>query len=205
MATLLTNNQKLYKSLLWAEKPYVVVAAGAAGTAKTKGAVDVGVQKLKLGLVKKLIITRPAVTLNEDHGFIPGSVGQMPIFDHLENHFNKAEIQNLVKSGCIEASPLACMRGMTFEDSWIILDEAQFSTVSQMLMMMTRIGAGSKLVITGDPDQHDCGAIKSGLIDLMERIDAAQGLDSIQMVKFGVSEVVRHPVVMDVLALYEKV
>jgi len=176
-----TPHQLEYAELL--EKPVgargtpdIVVAMGPAGTSKTLGATLVGLQKLIDGEVDRLVMTRPAVCADEQLGFLPGSledkmhVWLLPIMDSLRMVMKKEEIDRLMASDSIEVCSLAHMRGRTFRKSYVIVDECQNTSPSQMLMLTTRIGEGSRFVFTGDPYQHDRGSEVSGLDDFITRL-----------------------------------
>lgn len=176
-----TPHQREYAELL--EKPVgasgtpdIVVAMGPAGTSKTLGATLVGLQKLVDGEVDRLVMTRPAVCADEQLGFLPGTledkmhVWLLPIMDSLRMVMKKEEIDRLMSSESIEVCSLAHMRGRTFRKSYVIVDECQNTSPSQMLMLTTRIGEGSRFVFTGDPYQHDRGTELSGLDDFITRL-----------------------------------
>lgn len=210
-----TPTQRHYVDLLTKEKPYIVIASGAAGSGKTLFATHVGVQKLQAGEVDRLIVTRPTVSVGpDDLGFLPGTLEKKmepwvrPVFDALLHHYPKSKIERLVNDSVVEIAPLAYMRGRNFERCWIICDEAQNMTPNQMLMMLTRIGEGSKMVITGDPQQFDSAFHRSdanGLTDLLQRLSFVEGEDKkmIETVTFNEGDVQRHPVIPYVLGLYD--
>jgi phosphate starvation-inducible PhoH-like protein len=179
-----------YISLLDAIRPSIVIATGPSGTGKTMQACKIGQRMVASGVYSKVILTRPAVTSEEEHGFIPGSI------DEKMGPWIKPSLQYLGKKTPYEICPLAYMRGLTFEKSWIIADEMQNSTESQMLMLLTRIGFGSKLIITGDPDQTD-GNYK-GLTDLLRRLKQTDDIQHVQL-----SDVKRNPVIKDILSMYD--
>ena len=162
-------NQKHYDRLLADWSRSVVLALGPAGTGKTLFAVHHAVQSFNAGDIKKIVITRPAVSVDEQHGFLPGDlVDKMmpwikPIFDIMAEYWSPQHIRWLMESELIEIAPLAYMRGRTFKDAWIIGDEMQNATPEQMKMLLTRIGDGSRIVVTGDLAQHDRGYEKNGL------------------------------------------
>lgn len=186
--------------------PPIVVATGSAGSGKTFAATSIGVAKLASGEVEKIVVARPAVSCDEDHGFVPGTLTDKllpwtkPVTDALLRYYTPAELKRLIEDEVVELCPLSHCRGRTFERSWIVLDEAQNCTRSQMLMMLTRIGADSKVIITGDAQQSDIGP-NNGLLDLLERLEATDPLD-FGIVEFGPGDVVRHPVIEKVLAAY---
>lgn len=204
------EKQRKYIELLELDRPYIVIGHGAAGSGKTKLAVEVGVEMLTSRKIERLIITRPAVAVDEEqHGFLPGTLDQkmmpwmMPIMDVLGSRFDPLQIDTMMKSRVLEIAPLAFMRGRTFENSYIICDEAQNTTDSQMLMMLTRIGNGSKLVITGDPQQHD-RIENSGLIKLLDRLHRSLSYsDNIKTIEFDETDVERHPIIPYILNLYK--
>jgi phosphate starvation-inducible protein PhoH and related proteins len=211
MKSILPRNlaQQKYIELLNRPKPYIVVASGPAGSGKTILATHSGVEKLREGVIDKLVITRPAVSVDESHGFLPGSLEEKmgpwvrPVFDVLQLHYPRAKIDKLIKDDIIEISPLAYMRGRTFEKSWIICDEAQNTTVNQLLMVLTRIGNDSKLIITGDPNQHDRGFDVNGLNDFIQRMTFFNPQPDIEHVSFSEQDVERHPVIPVILKMYK--
>ena len=185
----------------------IVFAVGPAGTGKTLISTLAGLKLLKSNKINKFVVTRPAVSVDEQHGFLPGTLVEKmapwtrPIFDLFEEYYSPEQIEFMVNDNKLEVAPLAYMRGRTFKDSWIIADEMQNATDNQMKMLLTRIGDGSKLVVTGDLDQHDRGFESNGLKCFIERL-AAQGSDRIKMVQFDKGDVERHPIVAEVLKLY---
>lgn len=207
------DRQALYLRLLEAPNPPIVVAAGPAGVAKTYLCNAVGIQKLLNGSVEKLIITRPAVSVDEQHGFLPGTLEDKmdpwlrPIYDVFYKFISPQYLQDMIRKQKIEICPLAYMRGRTFDNAWICADEMQNSTVSQMMMLLTRIGMNSKLVITGDPHQHDRGFTVNGLTDFTSRYDKhidESIYNDIQIVNFTHEDVERHPVIRRILHMYNQ-
>ena len=188
---------------------HIVFATGPAGTGKPMMAVQTGMQKLEAGEVDHLVITRPAVSVDEQHGFLPGDLKQKmepwtrPIFDFLEEYYKPKQVLQMVENKTIEISPLAYMRGRTFKKSWIIADEMQNATQEQTKMLLTRIGDGSKIVVTGDLAQHDRGFNNNGLKDFLEKFNA-KAYNTISHVQFTKKDVERHPVVADVLQIYDE-
>jgi phosphate starvation-inducible protein PhoH and related proteins len=184
----------------------IVFAVGPAGTGKTMISTLVGIQGLQNSSIDKFVVTRPAVSVDEQHGFLPGTLQEKmapwtrPIFDIFEEYYNPQQIEYMLGDNKIEIAPLAYMRGRNFHHSYIIADEMQLSTPNQMKMLMTRIGEGSKLVITGDLRQADRGS-DNGLFDFLEKIE---GMNSsrIKIVRFDEKDIERHPVVEEVLKIY---
>lgn len=199
-------HQEDYLELLADPLKHIVFATGPAGTGKTMLAVQMGIQKFDEGEVSKIVITRPAVSVDEQHGFLPGDLNKKmepwtrPIFDVLKEHYGVKEVARMVEEEEIEVSPLAYMRGRTFKNSWIVADEMQNATPEQMKMLLTRIGDNSKIVVTGDLDQHDRGFVNNGLKDFMDRQHSKYS--SIGVVHFNKQDVERHPVIIDVLSIY---
>lgn len=205
-----TINQQKYISLMNKAKPYVVIASGSAGSGKTLLATHMGLQKLQSGEVDRLIITRPIVSVDEQIGHLPGTLvmkldpWMRPFMDVFQLHYPKSKVEKLIKENVIEISPLGFMRGRTFDNSWIICDEAQNTTPNQILMVLTRIGKNSKMIITGDISQHDRGYDSNGLSDLINRLNNHDRIDEtmIGQVQFNSSDVQRHQMIPYVLDLY---
>lgn len=187
-------------------KHAITFGIGPAGTGKTFLAVMMAVQALKQGRVKRIVLTRPAVEAGESLGFLPGDLKEKvdpylrPIYDALYTIYGREHTERLLERGVIEVAPLAYMRGRTLEDAFVILDEAQNTTVAQMKMFLTRLGFGSKMIVNGDKTQIDLprGA-KSGLIDAERHL---QGIKDIDFVHFTATDVVRHPVVSAIINAY---
>lgn len=185
----------------------IVFAVGPAGTGKTLLSTLVGIQALKAGTIDRFVITRPAVSVDEQHGFLPGTLQEKmapwtrPIFDVFEHYFSPEHIEYMLNDGKLEIAPLAYMRGRNFENCYIIADEMQNATPEQMKMLLTRISSGSKLVVTGDLAQHDRGFEENGLRDFLHRLGNHQ-TTSIRIVQFDHQDIERHPVVEEVLGLY---
>ncbi|MGX7394607.1 PhoH family protein [Carnobacterium mobile] len=189
------------------KKHDIVFGIGPAGTGKTYLAVVMAIAALKKGEVKKIILTRPAVEAGENLGFLPGDLKEKvdpylrPIYDALYNLFGLEHTNRLMDRGVIEIAPLAYMRGRTLDDSFVILDEAQNTTVSQMKMFLTRLGFGSKMIVNGDVTQIDLprGAA-SGLIHAKTVLSSVKDID---FVYFDSQDVVRHPVVASIIEAYD--
>ena len=185
----------------------IVFAVGPAGTGKTLISTLAGLKLLKSNKINKFVVTRPAVSVDEQHGFLPGTLVEKmapwtrPIFDVFEEYYSPDQIEYMVNDNKLEVAPLAYMRGRTFKDSWIIADEMQNATDNQMKMLLTRIGEGSKLVVTGDLNQHDRGYEENGLKMFIDRLVRA-GSERIKLVEFEKGDVERHPIVTEVLSLY---
>jgi phosphate starvation-inducible protein PhoH and related proteins len=191
------------------KKNDLVFGIGPAGTGKTYLAVVMAVNALRNGNVNKIILTRPAVEAGESLGFLPGDLKEKvdpylrPLYDALNDILGAEHTQRLIERGTIEIAPLAYMRGRTLDDAFVILDEAQNTTHAQMKMFLTRLGFGSKMVITGDQTQIDLpkGA-KSGLVVAEEIL---QNVNGISFVFLEQSDVVRHPLVGKIIQAYEKI
>jgi phosphate starvation-inducible PhoH-like protein len=187
----------------------IVFAVGPAGTGKTMISTLAGIRALQNHTIDKFVVTRPAVSVDEQHGFLPGTLQEKmapwtrPIFDIFEEYYNPNQIEYMLGDNKIEIAPLAYMRGRTFKNSFIIADEMQNATDSQMKMLLTRIGEGSKLVVAGDLAQHDRGYESNGLKSFTERLSRL-GATRIRCVMFGDGDIERHPVVEEVLKLYDQ-
>ncbi len=199
--------QEDYIDALLDESKHIVFAMGPAGTGKTMLAAQFALKGLVDGDFEKIVITRPAVSVDEQHGFLPGTLLQkmepwvMPILDVFTEHFSPQIVQRMMMDGVIEIAPLAYMRGRTFKNAIVIADEMQNSTVSQTKMVLTRIGEGSRMIVTGDIRQHDRGYETNGLKDFVARL-RERGSDAIEIIEFSAEDVERHPVIEEVLALY---
>jgi phosphate starvation-inducible protein PhoH len=201
------RHQEEYVTLLKNSEKKIVVATGPAGTGKTLFACEHGVKNYLLGNCEKLIFTRPSVSVDEELGFLPGTLEEKmapwvrPIYDVLYNFISPKEVENLMEEKIIEIAPLGYMRGRTFKNSWIIADEMQNSTVSQMKMLLTRLGENSRLVITGDLDQHDRMNEINGLEDFLNKFRGKRS-SSITSYEFQRSDIQREEVVREVLDIY---
>lgn len=185
----------------------MVFAVGPAGTGKTLLAVLRAIKALRENEVTKIVLTRPAVSVDEKHGFLPGDLNAKmepwvrPIFDVFEEYYGLQETKRMLDDGVIEIAPLGFMRGRTFKHTYVLADEMQNSTPDQMKMLLTRIGEGSSMIITGDVRQHDRGFDRNGLKDFLERL-AASNMNTMAVCKFGRQHIERDPLVADVLEIY---
>jgi phosphate starvation-inducible PhoH-like protein len=205
-------NQKKYIDTLIDDNIDLIIAVGPAGTGKTLFACLKAISQLKNGEIKKLVVTRPVVTVEEEIGFLPGNIDKKmdpwtrPIFDLFLEFFSKSELEGFMYKNMIEISPLAFMRGRTFKNSFIIADEMQNSSPNQMKMLTTRIGVNSKMVITGDLNQSDI-QIKNGLEDLIERINKYNNtncnLKNIRIIEFDKYDIERSDIVKNIINIYD--
>lgn len=186
----------------------LLLAVGPAGTGKTYTAIALAVQALKNKGIKKIILSRPAVEAGEKLGFLPGDMKEkidpylQPLYDALEDMLPRQKLQELIDKGVIQIAPLAFMRGRTLSDAVIVLDEAQNTTIPQLKMFLTRLGMGSKMIVTGDLTQVDLPTSqKSGLRDAIERLAHTKGVSIIQ---FDKTDIVRHPLVQRIIEAYEE-
>ncbi len=201
-----TLNQKKYVEAI--DNNTVVFGIGPAGTGKTYLAVAKAVQALQAKQINRIVLTRPAVEAGERLGFLPGTLSEKidpylrPLYDALHDMIDPDSIPRLITSGTIEVAPLAYMRGRTLNDAFIILDEAQNTTAQQMKMFLTRLGFGSTMVVTGDVTQVDLpSGTTSGLRIVSEILE---GLNDVAFVRLNQNDVVRHRLVGDIVAAYER-
>jgi phosphate starvation-inducible PhoH-like protein len=201
-----TANQKRYVDAI--EDNTITFGIGPAGTGKTYLAMAKAVAALQAKKVNRIVLTRPAVEAGESLGFLPGTLSEKidpylrPLFDALHDMIDVDSIPRLIQTGVIEVAPLAYMRGRTLNDSFIILDEAQNTTPEQMKMFLTRLGFGSKMVVTGDVTQIDLpNGAKSGLRVIT---DILQDIDDIAFMELTAEDVVRHRLIGDIVKAYEK-
>jgi len=206
-------NQQNYVEHLNDKNTDLIIAVGPAGTGKTLFACLKAISQLKNGEIRKLVVTRPVVTVEEEIGFLPGNINKKmdpwtrPIFDLFLEFFSKTELDNFILNNVIEISPLAFMRGRTFKNSFIIADEMQNSSPNQMKMLTTRIGVNSKMVITGDLNQSDIPS-KNGLKDLIEKIDNYNiknnaAVTSIKVVNLEKEDIERSEIVKNIINIYD--
>jgi phosphate starvation-inducible PhoH-like protein len=203
-----STNQEKYISALLDESTDIIVVSGPAGTGKTYLAMLAAIKAMREGQCDKIILTRPAVGVDdEQHGFLPGDLNAKmepwtrPLIDVLKEHYSVKEIQHMLAEQIVEIAPLAFCRGRNFKNSYIVLDEAQNCTPSQLKMIMTRIGYGSKIVITGDIEQADRRTSQNGLLDLVDRLQR-YNVPGLSVCKFEVSDIQRHSIIEHVLKLY---
>lgn len=204
-----TLTQEKYIRNLLDETKNIVVAYGPAGTGKTYLAMLAAIKALRKGECRKLVLTRPAVGVEEEeHGFLPGDLNAKmepwtrPLFDVLREYYPAREITRMLDEQIVEISPLTFMRGRTLPDAWIIFDEAQNSTVNQMKMLLTRIGANSKIVVTGDLNQLDRKFCHdNGLLDFIQKTKTTPST-RVATVEYTLKDVQRHPVVVEILKMY---
>ena len=198
-------NQAAYLKAL--EERDLVFALGPAGTGKTYLAVAAAVSFMRQRRIERIILSRPAVEAGERLGFLPGDLKEKvdpylrPLYDALQDMLPEGKLQTRIEQGQIEIAPLAFMRGRTLSHAFVILDEAQNTTPSQMKMFLTRLGEGSRMVVTGDPTQIDLpSGAPSGLADAVSKL---QGIAEVATVRFDRADVVRHPLVTKIVEAYE--
>jgi phosphate starvation-inducible PhoH-like protein len=202
-----TNSQEIYASMLKAKNKKIILATGPAGTGKTLFATEYGVRYFLLGTYEKLIFTRPSVSVDEELGFLPGTMEEKmapwvrPIYDVLYQFMTPKEVTILMEEKIIEIAPLGYMRGRTFKNCWIVADEMQNSTISQMKMLLTRLGENSRLVITGDLEQYDRPNETNGLEDFLDKFRGRRS-SSIGSFEFNRTDIQREEVVKEILDIY---
>jgi len=202
-----TKSQEIYASMLRSKAKKIILATGPAGTGKTLFATEFGVRNFLLGVYDKLIFTRPSVSVDEELGFLPGTLEEKmapwirPIYDVLYQFISPKEVSMLMEEKVIEIAPLGYMRGRTFKNSWIVADEMQNCTVSQMKMLLTRLGENSRLVITGDLDQYDRPNERNGLEDFLDKFRGKRSA-SISSFEFDRTDIQREEVVKEILDIY---
>jgi len=186
----------------------LVFAIGPAGTGKTYTAIALAVRALKNREIKKIILSRPAVEAGENLGFLPGDLKEkidpylQPLYDALQDMIPPRKLEDFIKDGIIEIAPLAFMRGRTLSNAFVILDEAQNTTINQLKMFLTRMGLNAKFIVTGDVTQIDLPRrSNSGLIFAMKLL---RNIESISIVQFNTSDIVRHRLVRDIVDAYQK-
>lgn len=205
-----SRGQEHYICSLLDPKQDIVVVYGPAGTGKTYIAMQAAIKQLKMGACERIILTRPAVGVDdEQHGFLPGDLNQKmepwtrPLLDVLREYYSPRDIAKMLEEQTVEISPLAYMRGRSMKNAWIIADEMQNATPGQMKMLLTRIGVGSKIVVTGDVEQADRTSKDNGLLDLAERLKT-QGVNGLALVALDKRDIQRHPIIDKILDVYRK-
>lgn len=200
-------NQENYLLKLQDEQLNMIFAVGPAGTGKTMLACQWAVKMLHEQQIERIIITRPAVSVDEQHGFLPGDINEKmapwtrPLMDVFEEYFNSKEIETFIREGVIEISPLAYMRGRTFKNALVIADEMQNATPGQMKMLLTRLGQGSRMIITGDLNQADRPS-NNGLLEFLHLYNNFKNSKHVSLCQFTAKDVERHPAVKEILAIY---
>jgi len=205
-------NQETYIELLTDETKHIVFATGPAGTGKTMLAMLAGIKAFKEGSVSKIILTRPAVGVDDEkHGFLPGNITAKmepwtrPLFDVMQEYYSTKDIARMIDENTIEIAPLAFMRGRTFKEAWVVADEMQNATPGQIKMLLTRLGEGSKIVVTGDTRQADRCDKDNGLLDFKGLVDAYQQSKYVAGVEFSARDIARHPAVKEILDIYGEI
>lgn len=202
-------NQEKYIDLLTDDSKLIVFATGPAGTGKTMLAMLAGIKAFKENKIEKIVLTRPAVGVDDErHGFLPGDINAKmepwtrPLFDVLYEHYSPKDVNHMILEGKIEISPLAFMRGRTFKNCWIVADEMQNATPGQTKMLLTRLGEGSKIIITGDIQQTDRREDDNGLLDFKNLFGHYEDSEFIAGVEFEKRDIARHPAVKEILEIY---
>jgi phosphate starvation-inducible protein PhoH and related proteins len=205
-------NQETYIDLLTDPAKLIIFSTGPAGTGKTMLAVLAAIKAYKEGACSKIVITRPAVGVDDEkHGFLPGDLNQKmepwtkPIMDVFAEYYRPSEITRMLDDQIIEVSPLAYMRGRTFKNSWIIADEMQNATPSQMKMLLTRLGDGSKMVVTGDTRQADRKEENNGLLDFKRLVAQYENCKFVAGIEFVGRDIHRHAAVVEILKIYGEI
>lgn len=200
-------SQARYMSALQKSHNKIIIATGPAGTGKTLIGTEYGIREFLLGNYEKLIFTRPAVSADEDLGFLPGTLEDKmapwvrPIYDILYKFISPTEVTAMLTEKTIEIAPMAYMRGRTFKNTWIVADECQNTNVNQFKMLLTRLGENSRMVITGDLDQHDRHDEINGLADFLDKFKGCRS-SSISSIEFNKGDIEREEVIKEVLDIY---
>ena len=201
------RHQEQYVTMLKQKSKKIIVVSGPAGTGKTLFATEFGVRNFLLGNVERLVFTRPSVSVDEDLGYLPGTLEEKmapwvrPIYDVLYQFVTPNEVKQYMEDKIVEIAPLGFMRGRTFKNAWIVADEMQNSTVSQMKMLLTRLGENSRLIITGDLEQFDKPNEINGLEDFLNKFKGKRS-SSISSFQFERDDIQREEVVKEVLDIY---
>jgi phosphate starvation-inducible protein PhoH and related proteins len=202
------NQERLILALNDANQ-HIVISVGPAGTGKSYLAMIAAIRALRRGDCERIVLTRPAVGVDDErHGFLPGDLNSKmepwtrPLLDILREFYHPRDIAQMIEDQTIEISPLAFMRGRTFKNAWIVADEMQNATPGQMKMLLTRIGESSRIVVTGDVEQTDRQSHDNGLLDIAQRLEA-NNTDGIRICYLGNRDVQRHPIITQVLDLYQ--
>lgn len=203
-----SKNQEQYILNLNNPDQHIVVAVGPAGTGKTHLAMLAAIRAYKSDTCDRIVLTRPAVGVDDEkHGFLPGSLIEKmqpwtrPLIDVLREFYNPKDIIRMFEEEIVEISPLAFMRGRTFKNAWIVADEMQNATPGQMKMLLSRIGQGSKIVVTGDIEQADRIGVNNGLLDLCDRL-TKNSVNGLAVCRLGSKDIQRHPIIDKILELY---
>ena len=201
------RHQEQYVSMLKQKNKKIIVVSGPAGTGKTLFATEFGVRNFLLGNIERLVFTRPSVSVDEDLGYLPGTLEEKmapwvrPIYDVLYQFVTPNEVKQYMEDKIVEIAPLGFMRGRTFKNTWIVADEMQNSTVAQMKMLLTRLGENSRLIITGDLEQFDKPNEINGLEDFLNKFKGKRS-SSISSFQFERDDIQREDVVKEVLDIY---
>lgn len=201
------RSQEIYVDTLNDDLKSIVFAIGPAGTGKTLLGVQWAIDEYKFNELDKIVITRPAVSVDEQHGFLPGDLNEKmapwtrPIFDVFEQNYSKMEVERQIKDGVLEIAPLAYMRGRTFKNTVVIADEMQNATPSQMKMLLTRLGEGCKMIVTGDLQQADRPS-KNGLLEFLNLYNEFDKSKYVSVCKFDRADIERHEAVKEILEIY---
>lgn len=209
----LSSSQYRYEASIRDPRNRVIIGHGPAGTGKTYTPCKIAIEMLQKKEISKILITRPAVCVDESHGYLPGDIESKmlpymrPIYDSFQKSISPETLRQYLKNEIIEICPLSYIRGRTFSDCFLLADETQNCTVGQMKMMLTRIGENCKVVLTGDLSQSDLQTPHNGLADILDRIEEQymeQDECCIDVIKFENGDVMRSKIVMDILELYKR-
>lgn len=205
-------NQETYIDLLQNPDKLIIFATGPAGTGKTMLAVLAALKAYRTGEISKIVITRPAVEVDgERHGFLPGDINQKmepwtrPIFDIIKEYYRPQDVIKMLEDEVIEIAPLAFVRGRTFKNAWIIADEMQNSSISSMKTLLTRLGEGSKMVVTGDTRQADRKEADNGLLNFQRLVNEYKNCKYVAGIEFVGKDINRHPAVVEILKIYKEI